>query len=311
MDFECVAANPEATPDQVRVVALVLHVDKPAQHSTLVDHVAHTQVQHLAQVFLRCAQPVDGRDRCHHDHVPTGQQRSRGRVPQPVDLVVDAGVFLDVRVRSWHVCLGLVVVVVGDEILHTIVGEELTKLVRKLCRQRLVGSEHQRRTLRPLDRPRDRRALARAGDAQQRLEPVAADHAVRELGHGARLVTGRLETCADPERVGGRRRRKPRTGLPRPVLAGLAMSRGRRHRCHGARLESSARSCARCDGGRTLCDQRSGRSQRRRVSCRRRSYDICAYWLESQEAKMLPASSRCGYPAALTADPPIPDSFTT
>jgi hypothetical protein len=44
---------------------------------------------------------------------------------QPVDLVVDRGVLLDVGVARRDVGLGLVVVVVADEVLDGVVGEEL------------------------------------------------------------------------------------------------------------------------------------------------------------------------------------------
>ena len=69
--------------------------------------------------------------------------------------------------------LGLVVVVVGDEVLDPVVGEELPELVGQLGGQRLVGREHERGPLHLLDRPGDGGALAGAGDAEQRLEPVA------------------------------------------------------------------------------------------------------------------------------------------
>src|SRR5215210_3940400 len=48
--------------------------------------------------------------------------------PQPVDLVVDRRVLLDVGVGGGEVGLGLVVVVVGDEVLDPVLGKELTEL---------------------------------------------------------------------------------------------------------------------------------------------------------------------------------------
>ena len=82
-------------------------------------------------------------------------------VAQPVDLVVDRRVLLDVGVARRHVGLGLVVVVVADEVLDPVVGEELAELVGQLGGQRLVGRDHQRRALHLLDGPRDGGALAR------------------------------------------------------------------------------------------------------------------------------------------------------
>jgi hypothetical protein len=61
-------------------------------------------------------------------------------VAQPVDLVVDRRVLLDIEVLGGDVGLGLVVVVVGDEVLDPVVREELAELVAELRRQRLAAS---------------------------------------------------------------------------------------------------------------------------------------------------------------------------
>ena len=96
-----------------------------------------------------------------------GQQRARGGVTEPIDLVVDRAVLLDVRVGRRDVRLGLVIVVVGDEVLDAIAREELAELGRELRGQRLVGREHERGPLRLRDHVGDREALARAGDAER------------------------------------------------------------------------------------------------------------------------------------------------
>jgi hypothetical protein len=48
-------------------------------------------------------------------------------VAEAIDLVVDRGVLLDVEVLGRDVGLGLVVVVVGDEVLDRVVGEEVPR----------------------------------------------------------------------------------------------------------------------------------------------------------------------------------------
>ena len=54
-------------------------------------------------------------------------------------------VLLDVEVGLGNVGLGLVVVVVGDEVLDGVVGEELPELVAELRGERLVVGDHERR----------------------------------------------------------------------------------------------------------------------------------------------------------------------
>ena len=118
---------------------------------------------------------------------------------QAVDLVVHRAVLLDVRVARRDVGLGLVVVVVRDEVLHPVVGEELSELVGQLRRQRLVRSQHEGGPLHLLDRPGDRGALARARDPEKGLEAVASLDALGERGNGGGLITRRFEVGDHPE----------------------------------------------------------------------------------------------------------------
>ena len=155
----------------------------------------------LALVLLGVAHAVDAADRGDDDDVAAGEQAGRGRVAQPVDLVVDRRVLLDVRVARRDVRLGLVVVVVADEVLDPVVGEELAHLLGQLGGEGLVGGEDQRRPLDLLDRPGDGRALARAGDAEQRLEAVAAQDAGAEALDRLRLIAGGAEVGDDAERL--------------------------------------------------------------------------------------------------------------
>src|SRR6185503_1362452 len=110
---------------------------------------------------------------------------------QAVDLVVDRGVLLDVEVLRRDVGLRLVVVVVGDEVLDRVVGEELAELVAELRRKGLVVRDHQARALHLGDRRRHREGLAGAGRAQQGLEAFALAQALGQAGDRLRLVRRR------------------------------------------------------------------------------------------------------------------------
>ena len=94
--------------------------------------------------------------------------------------------------RRRHVGLGLVVVVVGDEVLDRVLREELPELAVQLRGQRLVGRQHERRALDLLDHVGDREGLAGAGDAEQRLVREAVADALDQLGDRLRLVARRL-----------------------------------------------------------------------------------------------------------------------
>ena len=70
---------------------------------------------------------------------------------QAVYLFVDVRLFLNVDIRLRDVCLRLVVVVVGDEVLHRVVREVFLKLSCQLGRERLVVRDYKRRALHLLD----------------------------------------------------------------------------------------------------------------------------------------------------------------
>ena len=172
--LERVPAHPEGAPRAGQVVARVLDADQPAEQRVPLHLVADPQPDHPADVLLRRTQAVDRRDRRHHDDVAPGQQRIRGGVPEPLDLLVERGVLLDVGVGLRDVRLGLVVVVVGHEVFDGIAREELPQLVGELRRQGLVGLHHQDRPLQPLGQPGHRGGLAGAGRAQQHDVLLAA-----------------------------------------------------------------------------------------------------------------------------------------
>ena len=113
-------------------------------------------------------------------------------VAHAVDLLVDGRFLLDVGVGARDVGLGLVVVVVGDEVLDGVVGEEALHLAVELGGQRLVGGEDQGRALGAGDDLRDGVGLARAGDAEQDLVGLAVVGGLDEIGDGGGLVAGGL-----------------------------------------------------------------------------------------------------------------------
>jgi hypothetical protein len=117
-----------------------------------------------------------------------------------VDLVVDRGVLLDVGVGLRDVRLGLVVVVVRDEVLDRVVRHHLAQLVGELSGEGLVGQHDEHGALELLRHPGDRRRLARAGRAEQDdvLLPVADP--LGDLGDRGRLVAGGGHLGDDLER---------------------------------------------------------------------------------------------------------------
>ena len=173
LHLDDVAAHAEAPAAEERVVPRVLDVDELAQHHVAVDLLADAEATVFSS-YLRRADAVDAGDRGDDEDV-LGRERGRRRVAQAVDVVVDRRVLLDVEVGLRDVGLRLVVVVVGDEVLDRVPGQELAELVAELRGERLVVGDHERRLLHLLGDPRHRRRLPGAGGAEQRLVAVAAD----------------------------------------------------------------------------------------------------------------------------------------
>ena len=129
------------------------------------------------------------------------KQRPRRRMAHAVDLLVDRGILLDIGVGPRHIGLGLVVVVIADEIFHGVVGEEALELAIELRRQRLVRRENNGRALRGLDHLGHGVGLAAAGDAEQHLRAVVALDALDQFGDRGGLVALRLIFGFDHERL--------------------------------------------------------------------------------------------------------------
>ena len=223
-----VAAHAEPAATEHRVVPDVLRVDQRAEHLVAVVLRADLEDEHRLAPLLGRAEPVDARHARDHDHVPARQERARRAEPQARDVVVLRRVLLDVEVGLRDVRLGLVVVVVGDEVLDRVLREELAELVAELRGERLVVRDHERRALELLHHPGHRRRLARARRAEQRLPAVARAERLRELRDRARLVAGRA--------IGGVTRRSGisgersngRTPVPRraPITVCAPLARG-------------------------------------------------------------------------------------
>ena len=142
-DLQHVAAGAEPGPLEHGIVALVLQAHEAPHELAHVGRVALLQLDAHLAVVLGIAQPVDARHGGHDDHVPPFHEGGRRREPHPLDLPVDRRVLLYVQVLARHVGLGLVVVVVRDEVLHGVVRKEVHELAVQLRGEGLVVGEHE------------------------------------------------------------------------------------------------------------------------------------------------------------------------
>ena len=192
-DRDAVAADAEAAADEVLVVALVLHVDEAPQCAGTVGLLADLEVEHEVVVLGRLAETVDAGHGGHDDHVAVLEEGARGGVAELVDLLVDVGVLGDVGVRARDVGFRLVIIVVRDEVLDGVFGEEVAELGVELGGERLVRRDDERGLVGAGDDVGHGERLAGARDAEQRLVLEALLHAALQGIDGAGLVAGKPE----------------------------------------------------------------------------------------------------------------------
>ena len=193
-DLHAVTAHAELAPLETHVVSVVLDVDELHQQVIAVDAPASFECHHHRTVVVRRTQTVNAGHARHDHHVAATHQRTGRRQSQPIDLLVDRRVFLDVDVALRNIRFRLVVIVVADEVVHRVLRKERTELRIQLRGQRLVVRNDQRRALHGLNDVGHRERLAGTGDAHQHLVlPPHAD-AVHQRFNRLRLVPRRRET---------------------------------------------------------------------------------------------------------------------
>ena len=185
-----VPPDPEHIPLKGHIVALIANFHQLAQQPVPGILLPPAQGDDHVGIVNRVAQTVNARHRGHHDHISPLKESRRGAVAQPLDLGVDRCILFNKSIRVGDIRLRLVVVVVGDEILHRILRKKLPELLAKLGRQRLVVGQHQGRPLDLFDDLGHGVGLAAAGDAQQHLLAQTALQTLRQLLDGLGLVPG-------------------------------------------------------------------------------------------------------------------------
>ncbi len=197
-DVDRVAADAETAACKRLVVAAELQRDEAREQLLPRDSLAAFETERHARIGLHRADAVNAGHRGDDDDVVAFEDRPRRRVAHAVDLFVYGRILLDIGVGARDIGFRLVVVVIRDEILHRVLGEEVLHLRVQLGRERLVRRQDQGRALHLVDHLRHGEGLARAGDAEQHLVALRrgrsafAAEALDQLDDRLRLVAGGL-----------------------------------------------------------------------------------------------------------------------
>ena len=135
---ERVAANAEGAAFELVIVAIVLDVNQLMDDVVALGRLLLVEKDGQPRVIHRATDTIDAAHRGNHDAVAPREQGRRGRMAQLLHLLVDGGVLLDERIRGGDIGLGLVIVVIRNEVHHRVVREELLELACKLRGKRLI-----------------------------------------------------------------------------------------------------------------------------------------------------------------------------
>lgn len=127
-DLDHIAPHTEGAAGEIGLNALVLQGDQISQKLALVQPLAHLDIEGHGRIGFDRADTVNAGNRGDDDHIIPLQQRTGRCMAHAVDLLVGGGFLLDIGIRAGHIGFGLVIIVVGNEIFHRIVGKEALEL---------------------------------------------------------------------------------------------------------------------------------------------------------------------------------------
>ena len=85
---------------------------------------------------------------------------------QLIDLVIDGRILFYISIRRGHICLRLVIIVVGYKIFHRILGKKFLELAVKLRCQRFIVGDNEGGLLKLLNHICHGKGLSGAGNSQ-------------------------------------------------------------------------------------------------------------------------------------------------
>ena len=191
--FDDVTAHAKSATMKIIVAALILDIHQLAQHLVAIDDRTLFEVHHHFKIGFRRSETVNARHAGDDERIAPFKQRFGRRMAQLVDLIVDRRILFYIGIRRRHVSFRLVIIIITDEVANGIFRKQIAKLVIKLCGQRLVGRDHERRLVDLGNNVRHRERLARTGHAEKNLMPSARLQALDQLFDSLRLISLRIK----------------------------------------------------------------------------------------------------------------------
>ena len=192
IDFNDIPVYPEASSLHVHLIACILNIHQFPQYLVPVFHHSRTKGHDHILIFIRTSQSVDTRHTGHHYHIPALRQGNRRRQPQLVNLVIYGRILCNIGIGRRHICLRLIIIIIGDKVFYRIFREKFLELAVELSGQGLIVRYDQSGLVQGGDDIGHGKGLAGTGDTQQSLKLIALLEALHQFGYGRRLVPGGL-----------------------------------------------------------------------------------------------------------------------
>ena len=106
-----------------------------------------------------------------------------------VNLVIDRAILFDISIARRHIGLRLIVIIVGNEVFHCVIGEEFLELTIKLAGQRFIMGNNQSRLVDPSDNLTHGIGLTSTRRSHKNLGFLASLDIIHQLLDSLRLVT--------------------------------------------------------------------------------------------------------------------------
>ena len=118
-----IPSYPELGTGKTDIVSFVLYADKVCDKLFSGLFLTLADRYHHRLILLGVAHRVDTRNAGDYDDVTALCYCGGRRVAQPVDILVDVGVLLDINVLAGDISFGLVIVVIRNKVFHRVVWQ--------------------------------------------------------------------------------------------------------------------------------------------------------------------------------------------
>ena len=192
-NLQRVTSHPECSATQFHIIARILDIDQPPQQIISAIHLPALNFDRYLTPTNRVADSVNARYGSNDDHIFAGQQVAGRQEPQPINFIVDLGLFFNKKIVTGHIRFRLIVIVIAHKVRNGVMREKLLKFTVQLSRQRFVVRDNQGWLLSFLDDVRHRKGFPGTGCPQQRLETLTFIEAVYQLINRLGLISHRLK----------------------------------------------------------------------------------------------------------------------